>query len=101
MSGRSWKPTWVGRPQGLGKQIGEMLDKYRFALKRAGSADGTLDGLKAKLRSIYGEDDYQRDVADLSDRELIELAGNLRIGVPFATPVFDGAREDDICAMLE
>ena len=32
---------------------------------------------------------------------MLELAGNLRIGVPFATPVFDGAREEDICRMLE
>ena len=44
---------------------------------------------------------YKEDVADLTDKEILELAENLRPGVPFATPVFDGAREADIVHMLE
>jgi DNA-directed RNA polymerase subunit beta len=87
---------------GLGKQVGRMLDTYRYAAKR-GAEDKTKDALAEiheRLKVIYGKA-YDTEVADLSDKELIELAGNLRIGIPFATPVFDGAREDDICRMLE
>jgi DNA-directed RNA polymerase subunit beta len=87
---------------GLGKQVGRMLDTYRYAAKR-GAEDKTKDALAEiheRLKVIYGKA-YDTEVADQSDKELIELAGNLRIGIPFATPVFDGAREDDICRMLE
>jgi DNA-directed RNA polymerase subunit beta len=87
---------------GLGKQIGAALDKYRAALRRGDGSDpaGTLGELRERLKAIY-EKAYDTDIADLSDEQLLELAENLRIGVPFATPVFDGAREDDICRMLE
>ncbi|QQP91073.1 DNA-directed RNA polymerase subunit beta [Skermanella sp. TT6] len=87
---------------GLGRQIDQMVQTYRSAAKRS-SDDGmtkVIADLKEKLKAVYGKA-YDTDVADLSDKELLELAGNLRIGVPFATPVFDGAREDDICRMLE
>ena len=40
-------------------------------------------------------------MADLDDPQILELADNLRVGVPVATPVFDGAREQDIVEMLE
>ncbi len=78
---------------GLGRQVGELLD----SVKRGGK----IDALKKRLRQIYGPNDYKKWIADLSDEELIELCGNLRDGVPVATPVFDGAREDDIVEMLE
>ncbi|UEM19359.1 DNA-directed RNA polymerase subunit beta [Skermanella mucosa] len=87
---------------GLGRQIDQMVQTYRSAAKRS-SDDGmtkVIAELKDKLKAVYGKA-YDTDIADLSDKELLELAGNLRIGVPFATPVFDGAREDDICRMLE
>jgi DNA-directed RNA polymerase subunit beta len=53
-----------------------------------------------KLKSIYGWQ-YDSDIADLSPDQLGELAHNLAAGVPMATPVFDGAREADVTAMLE
>ena len=40
------------------------------------------------------------DINSLTDVELVELTGNLKHGVPFATPVFDGAKESEIKAML-
>jgi len=85
---------WAAR--GLGHQIGELLDRMR--------GDGSpqaMEELKSKLQQIYGDTQFGRDVADMSDEELLEMAGNLRNGVPMATPVFDGAREDDIVKMLE
>jgi len=48
------------------------------------------------LKRVYGEEEYRRKVADLSDAALVELCQNLRLGVPLATPVFDGASEADI-----
>ncbi|HZH28423.1 MAG TPA: DNA-directed RNA polymerase subunit beta [Azospirillaceae bacterium] len=85
---------------GLGKQIGEAVDKYR-ALARKGQANGSLEAVRGKLQEVYGEDTYKSEISDLDDSQVVELAGNLRRGVPFATPVFDGAREDDIVRMLE
>ena len=40
-------------------------------------------------------------LAELDEKGLAELGDNLRAGVPIATPVFDGAKEDDIVDMLE
>jgi len=77
---------------GLGKQLGEMLDRVR--------QDGKYQELRKELIDIYGGDQKQ-DITDLSDEELDELVENLRPGVPMATPVFDGAREENIVEMLE
>ncbi len=52
------------------------------------------------MKDIYGEK-YNRDIDDRDDAAVIELAQNLVGGVPMGTPVFDGAREADVSAMLE
>ncbi|HYK79139.1 MAG TPA: DNA-directed RNA polymerase subunit beta [Micropepsaceae bacterium] len=74
---------------GLGRQIGDMLDKLR--------RDGRMESLRKTLKSIYAGDER---LGELDDEGLVELAGNLRSGVPVATPVFDGAKEKDIVDML-
>jgi DNA-directed RNA polymerase subunit beta len=78
---------------GLGRQIGETLDAVRRGAK--------ADGLRTKLKEIYSANEYQERIAPLGDAELIELAENLRPGVPMATPVFDGAQEADIVDYLK
>ena len=78
---------------GLGRQIGDMLDQVR-----RGSATGDLH---KKLKQIYGDKTYKAEIADMKDEELLELSGNLREGIPIATPVFDGAHEQDILDMLD
>ncbi len=78
---------------GLGRQIGEMLS----AIKTNGDKS---DKLRKQLEIVYGKDVYKEDIADMEEGELLELGGNLTNGVPMATPVFDGAREDDIVEML-
>jgi DNA-directed RNA polymerase subunit beta len=83
----------------LGKQVGQMLDAYMVQVRQ--DKKTSLDEVRARLKTIYGDDSYKRDVAELTDDETLELAQNLRIGVPVATPVFDGAREADIERMLE
>ncbi|WP_209870009.1 DNA-directed RNA polymerase subunit beta [Azospirillum soli] len=86
---------------GLGKQIGRCIDQYRLATKGKGEPQQAIENLKGTLKTAYGEKIYSEDIADMNESELLELGGNLRKGVPFATPVFDGAREDDICRHLE
>ncbi len=75
---------------GLGRQIGAALDKVR--------RDGKPEGLRRTLKHIYRNDER---LSELDDQGLVELADNLRAGVPVATPVFDGAKEHDIVEMLE
>jgi DNA-directed RNA polymerase subunit beta len=78
----------------LGKQIGQMLE----ANEKAGSIRKFLDEIYNHDRDTYGE---RVNLKSLSDAELLELASNLSRGVPMATPVFDGASEPEIKAMLE
>ena len=78
---------------GLGfRQIGDIVDKSRRSAK--------TDDLRKKLKLVYGERIFKEEVSEMGDAELMELGGNLSNGVPVATPVFDGAREDEILEML-
>jgi DNA-directed RNA polymerase subunit beta len=77
----------------LGKQVGELVEEYR----RTGAAQNEL---LEKLRDIYGDKVYREDIAHMSTAQLTELCDNLKKGIPIATPVFDGARMDDIEGML-
>ncbi len=77
----------------IGRGIGELVDEYQ----RTGHAKQEL---LDTLREVYGEQVYAEDIATLPNEQLVELAHNLRKGVPIATPVFDGARMSDIEDML-
>ncbi len=77
---------------GLGKRIGQAVDAYLATAKQ------DTRPLKETLKKIYGDDET---IKSLNDSELMELGGNLRHGVPIATPVFDGAKEADIEEMLK
>jgi DNA-directed RNA polymerase subunit beta len=80
---------WAAK--GLGLRIGEMLDRH-----------AKTEELRAFLDKIYNKSGGKsEDLDSLTEAELMELAGNLRNGVPMATPVFDGADEAEIKAMLE
>jgi DNA-directed RNA polymerase subunit beta len=77
---------------GIGKQIGDMLAKVR--------QDGKIKPIRDRLKQVYGDAAYKGAINDLDDDQVVELAANLENGVPMASPVFDGAREDDIVHML-
>ncbi|HUJ86123.1 MAG TPA: DNA-directed RNA polymerase subunit beta [Burkholderiales bacterium] len=79
---------WAAK--GLGLRIGEMLKQQAKAAE-----------LKKTLAQIYVSSAKEDTIADLNDNEVMLLANNLKEGVPFATPVFDGAAEAEINAMLE
>ena len=55
----------------------------------------------AKLKDIYGDEIYDKEIAPMNEDQLIELSENLKKGIPIATPVFDGASMSDIEGMLE
>jgi DNA-directed RNA polymerase subunit beta len=75
---------------GIGRQIGDMVTKYR--------RDGKGEGLRKHLKSLFGQDMH---LGDQSDEQLAELAEDMRHGIHIASPVFDGAHEADINKMLE
>jgi DNA-directed RNA polymerase subunit beta len=56
--------------------------------------------VRAFLEQVYNSNGKPEDLDQLNDLEIMEMAGNLENGVPFATPVFDGAKEEEIKAML-
>jgi DNA-directed RNA polymerase subunit beta len=73
----------------LGQKIGKMIDEGLKATE-----------IKPLLSDIY-EKNGSQDLSSLKDVEIMELASNLREGVPMATPVFDGAKEEEVKSMLE
>ena len=77
---------------GMGQKIQDSLETARA---------GQIEKLKEDLNMIYGDEIQNLVLDDMSDDEIVELAKNLQKGVPFATPVFDGALEADISGMLE
>ena len=79
---------WAAK--GLGHRINNMLRQ------QAAVAD-----IRALLGKVYNTSGKVEDLDSLTDGEITELAGNLRAGVPFATPVFDGATEAEIGQMLD
>ena len=75
--------------KGLGHKIGAML-----------RAEANAKEVRAFLDQIYNSNGKPEKLGELSDGEVLEMARNLEGGVPFATPVFDGAKEEEIKAML-
>ena len=78
----------------LGKQLNDLCEQYKRGEK-------TIDELNAKLKEIYGEKQYKKEIETLTEPEKLEMVGNLKNGIPMATPVFDGANGDDINRMLK
>ena len=78
---------WAAK--GLGIKIGKMLE-----------AKAKIQEIRDFLEHLYNATGKREDIDSLTDEEIIELATNLRSGVPMATPVFDGAIEEDIREML-
>ena len=80
---------------GLGRQVAAALEAY----EAANAPD--LAPIRAKLQEVYGDAVYKEEIEELNDEQVMELTRNVTRGIPFATPVFDGAREEDIVRMLK
>jgi DNA-directed RNA polymerase subunit beta len=79
---------WAAK--GIGQRIGDMLQRETKTAEIRKFLDDLYNKSGGKTESL----------AALSDAEITEMAGNLSHGVPFATPVFDGASEEEIRAMM-
>jgi DNA-directed RNA polymerase subunit beta len=81
---------WAAK--GLGIKLGELVRKAQ---------EIRMAELRKLIERIYVSTNKDEDVSKFTDEEVLNLAKNLQEGVPFATPVFDGAAEAEINAMLE
>ncbi|MEJ7927709.1 DNA-directed RNA polymerase subunit beta [Sphingobium sp. AN641] len=88
---------WAAR--GLGQQLKHALEDWRDANPNPTAGD-MPDAVKDRLKTIYG-DHYIDEIEARTPEQIIDLAEHLERGVPMGTPVFDGAREADVSAMLE
>jgi DNA-directed RNA polymerase subunit beta len=82
--------------QGLGRQVSQALTKVE--------AQKDKKVLRDKLLEIFdgkNDEDFRKHIEEMDNTEVTELATNLSKGVPFATPVFDGAKEPDIAKALK
>jgi DNA-directed RNA polymerase subunit beta len=79
---------WAGK--GLGQRIADMLQREAAAAE-----------IRAFMEQIYNGTGRKEDLSQLNDVELLQMAKELTHGVPFASPVFDGASEQEIMDMLK
>ncbi len=79
---------WAAK--GLGQRIGRMLDDQ-----------SKVSEMRKLLEKVYNTSGKKEKLNTMTDTEIMEMAENLRGGVPFATPVFDGAKEEEIKSMLD
>ncbi len=77
-----------------GKELGN-------SLKRLLSKEVRAEAVRRWFREVFGETAIWKSISRIEDDELLELAEGFREGIPFATPVFDGAREAEIRHLLE
>lgn len=78
----------------LGKQINNMVTKYN-------NNEIKIEEIKSFVDKIYGKNSLEKDIKKMSNEEFMELCKSSKKGVYFATPVFDGAKVEDVKAMLE
>jgi len=74
----------------LGRALGRLIDR-----------DTKAETMRKWLKEVFGETPIWGTISGLNDEELIDLADGFREGIPFATPVFDGARETEIRHLIE
>jgi len=79
---------WAAK--GIGQRIGNMLQEQAKAAE-----------LRTFMETLYNSSGHLEQINKLSDSDVVEMAHNLTLGIPFATPVFDGASEEEIRSMLK
>ena len=79
-------------------ELGETLKKL---IKENQKRIEKTEKISLFLKSIYGKEVYEDKIEKLSSTEFNDLCENIQNGIPIATPVFDGAKEQDVTKMLE
>ena len=78
----------------LGDQIKKIINENNKKIEK-------IDRIENVLKSVYGKDVYDQKINNLNDTEFKDLCENIQNGIPISTPVFDGAKEQDVTEMLE
>jgi DNA-directed RNA polymerase subunit beta len=75
--------------KGLGDQLNELLGEKKF------------DALREKIKKIFAMPAQRKVISEMDEKQIVEFAGFYKDGVHMATPVFDGAKEDEIKSLLK
>ena len=78
----------------LGDQIKKIINANNKKIERSEKILGVL-------KNVYGKEAFNEKISSLNDKEFNDLCENIQNGIPIATPVFDGAKEQDVTNMLE
>ncbi len=78
----------------LGENLKKLVNENQKRIEKNGK-------ISSFLKSVYGKETYDESIDKLSSSEFIDLCENIQSGIPIATPVFDGAKEQDVTKMLE
>ena len=78
----------------LGEKLNQLVNENQKKIEKT-------EKIKSFLKKVYGNTIYDQDIEKLNSSEFEDLCSNIRHGVPIATPVFDGAKENDVTRMLE
>ena len=78
----------------LGEQLTDIINQNQKKIEKD-------EKINKFLKSVYGDDVYSKDIETLTNTEFKDLCQNIQSGVPISTPVFDGAKEQDVTKMLD
>ena len=85
----------------LGWACSELGEKINRIIKLKTDIDKRNSSIREVLKKIYGKNIYDTNIQSLNKKEFEELSSNLSLGIPIATPVFDGASVDDVAELLK
>ncbi len=85
----------------LGWSCTELGEKLNLLVNENQKKIEKTEKIKSFLKNVYGKEIYDEYIEKLNQSEFEDLCSNIRHGVPIATPVFDGAKENDVTKMLE
>ncbi len=85
----------------LGWSCTELGEKLKNLVNENQKKIEKTEKMKTFLKSVYGDDVYEENIDKLTNTEFKDLCDNIQNGVPIATPVFDGAKEQDVTNMLD
>ncbi len=78
----------------LGEQLTDLINKNQKKIEKE-------EKISKFLKSVYGDEIYSENIDTLTNSEFKDLCENIQSGVPISTPVFDGAKENDVTKMLD
>tara|TARA_B100001123_G_scaffold342536_1_gene388663 strand:- start:1069 stop:5157 length:4089 start_codon:yes stop_codon:yes gene_type:complete len=84
----------------LGWACSELGNKLKSLINKMNKKIEKNNDIKKILSSVYGEEVYKKEIDKLSNSEFSDYIENMMNGIPIATPVFDGAKEEDVTKML-